>query len=339
MSTKRFYWLKLKEDFFDDDAIEWLEEQKNGKEYALFYLKLCLKALKTDGLLMRKVGNMLLPYDANKLGEITRTPPDTVMVAMDLLTKIGYIEVMDGGALYMTQLAGMVGSETQDAVRMRKKRAQQALESAQIFDQRTLSEQCSDNVRTNVRAEYRDRERDRDRDIEIDSEIERDAEQAAPAPLPPSQSESEISGKKKSIKPEKPVKHKHGEYSNVLLTDEELEKLRELFPHDLQARIERLSEYIASTGKSYKSHFATIRSWAKKDAERAAPAIAAGSAQQVDPFMRNAINRRLTRPHEAATVARWDAEKDAPKKTTANDEELRARAQALQDKLQKEGTP
>ena len=65
-------------------------------------------------------------------------------------------------------------------------------------------------------------------------------------------------------KPQKPVKHKYGEYKNVLLTDEELEKLKEEFP-DWQVRIERLSEYIASTGKSYKSHLATIRSWARKD--------------------------------------------------------------------------
>lgn len=64
---------------------------------------------------------------------------------------------------------------------------------------------------------------------------------------------------------EKPVKHKHGEYANVLLTDKELEKLQQLFPMDLPARIERLSEYMASTGKKYKSHYATIRSWANKD--------------------------------------------------------------------------
>ena len=62
----------------------------------------------------------------------------------------------------------------------------------------------------------------------------------------------------------KPVKHKYGEYSNVLLTDDELEKLRDEFP-DWEERIERLSSYVASTGKSYKSHYATIRNWAKKD--------------------------------------------------------------------------
>lgn len=59
-------------------------------------------------------------------------------------------------------------------------------------------------------------------------------------------------------------KHRYGEYNNVLLTDEEYQKLQDMFP-DLQERIERLSEYVASTGKSYKSHYATIRAWARKD--------------------------------------------------------------------------
>ena len=63
----------------------------------------------------------------------------------------------------------------------------------------------------------------------------------------------------------KPVKHKYGEYKNVLLTDEELEKLKAEY-HDWEDRIERLSSYVASTGKSYKSHYATIRNWARKDA-------------------------------------------------------------------------
>lgn len=65
--------------------------------------------------------------------------------------------------------------------------------------------------------------------------------------------------------PPKPTRHKYGLYENVLLTNEDYRKLQEEFPHDYSDRIERLSEYIASTGKKYKSHLATIRSWAKKD--------------------------------------------------------------------------
>lgn len=66
----------------------------------------------------------------------------------------------------------------------------------------------------------------------------------------------------------KPARHKYGEYQNVLLTDEEHDKLMSEFPDDYNQRIERLSGYIASTGKSYKNHLATIRNWAKKDEER-----------------------------------------------------------------------
>lgn len=62
-----------------------------------------------------------------------------------------------------------------------------------------------------------------------------------------------------------PTKHQYGEFKNVLLTDDEYQKLKDRFPNDLNQRIERLSDYVASTGKSYKSHYATIISWANRD--------------------------------------------------------------------------
>lgn len=68
---------------------------------------------------------------------------------------------------------------------------------------------------------------------------------------------------KESVR-EKKTKHKYGEYKNVLLTDDEYKKLAEEYS-DISERIERLSEYIASKGVSYKSHYATIRAWARKD--------------------------------------------------------------------------
>lgn len=63
----------------------------------------------------------------------------------------------------------------------------------------------------------------------------------------------------------KESRHKYGEYKNVLLSDIELEKLKTEFPIDWETRIETLSGYIASTGKSYKNHLATIRVWARKE--------------------------------------------------------------------------
>ncbi len=81
------------------------------------------------------------------------------------------------------------------------------------------------------------------------------------AKIPPEDFENDLSENKK------PIRHKYGTYKNVLLTDEDMEKLKSEFPVDWQSRIERLSEYIASSGKAYKNHLATIRAWAKKDKE------------------------------------------------------------------------
>ena len=66
----------------------------------------------------------------------------------------------------------------------------------------------------------------------------------------------------------KEERHQYGEYKNVLLSDSDLEKLKAEFPTDWQSRIERLSGYIASTGKKYKNHLATIRNWAREDKEK-----------------------------------------------------------------------
>ena len=82
-------------------------------------------------------------------------------------------------------------------------------------------------------------------DIDIDKDIEEDI---------------------KEIDKEKPTRHKYGEYQNVLLTDEDFEKLKKEF-FDWSDRIERLSAYMASTGKSYKNHLATIRNWARRDSK------------------------------------------------------------------------
>ena len=159
--NKRYYWLKLKEDFFSDDAIEWLEEQ--GKEYCLFYLKLCLKSIRTNGILIRNVGKMLIPYDVEKLAEITKTNTDTVIVAMELLKKIGLVEILDNGALYMSQLETMVGSESGSAARMRKMR-----------EKNKVLSQSDKNVTTEKEIE-KEKELDKDKEIEKENSLSPDS--------------------------------------------------------------------------------------------------------------------------------------------------------------------
>nr|DAQ81405.1 MAG TPA: PadR-family transcriptional regulator [Caudoviricetes sp.] len=96
-----------------------------------------------------------------------------------------------------------------------------------------------------------------------------------PVPLQSSNKDSSISDPSiinQPIKCDKPsqkreTSHKYGEYSNVLLSDTDLAKLKSEFPNDWEERIERLSAYMASTGKGYKNHLATIRNWARRDSE------------------------------------------------------------------------
>lgn len=220
---KRYYWLKLKENFFEEDTIEWLEEQPNGKEYCLFYLKLCLKSLKTEGMLVRNVGNMMIPYDPESLAKLTNSSADTVKVAMDLFHKIGLIQIMDGGEIYLSQLNELVGSETEYAIQKRLQRAKE-----------DNVQKLSGKGRLEIEKEI---EKELDKDIEIEKET-----------------------KKKT-----PPRHKYGEYKNVFLNDEQLEKLKEEFPNDWEQRIDRVSEYCELSGKTYKNYLATIRAWARKD--------------------------------------------------------------------------
>ena len=145
----KFYWLQLKEDFFESDAIEWLEEQEpNGRDYAYFYLKLCLKSLKSNGILIRNVGNILIPYDNKKLAELTKMDFDTVTVAMELLKKIGLIQILENGEIYITQLENLIGSKSLGALKKQQ--------------QRLLSGQEADKCPPKIEIELKDRNRAKD---------------------------------------------------------------------------------------------------------------------------------------------------------------------------------
>ncbi|OSH40742.1 hypothetical protein YM116_2348 [Enterococcus faecalis] len=145
----------MKENFFEEDTIEWLEEQPNGKEYCLIYLKLCLKSLKTDGVLVRNVGSMLIPYDAETLARVTNSTVDTVKVAMDLFKKIGLIQLLDTGEIYINQLNELVGSETEAA-------KQKRLQRSKVDNVPKLSSECPENVAQSIELEYRDKSIEKD---------------------------------------------------------------------------------------------------------------------------------------------------------------------------------
>lgn len=152
--NKVFYWLKLKEDFFEDDTIRWMEEQENGKEYTLFYLKLCLKSLNLDGTIIRIVGEKLIPYDKKALARLTNTDIDTVTIAMNLFTQIGLVDIFDTGEIYMKQVKEMVGSRTEGAIRKEKYR--KGIEENKRDNVPQLSQECPTENREES-LEFRDK--------------------------------------------------------------------------------------------------------------------------------------------------------------------------------------
>ena len=98
--------------------------------------------------------------------------------------------------------------------------------------------------------------------------------------------DNDCDSKEKIIKNEKPQRHKYGQYKNVLLSDDEFEKLKTEFPEDWEERIERVSEYCASKGATYKNYLATIRNWARKERPKIVPVkkndVQSGLAQALE---------------------------------------------------------
>ncbi len=177
--NKRYFWLKLEDNFFEDDTITWIEEQPSGKEYIIFYLKLCLSSLKDNGNLIRYVGNTLLPYDVKALSRLTNTNEDTVRVAMSLFEKIGLVQIKDTGEIYMSQINEMIGSETEVAKRVRKHRAKKALDEKEKMLLQSNTDETKSNTRetrSNTRETKSNTEKEKDIEKEKEKDIEKEEE-------------------------------------------------------------------------------------------------------------------------------------------------------------------
>lgn len=158
MSSKRYYWIKLKTNFFNQDEIDFLLSQKNGCEYVVLYQMLCLNTANTNGKLENRIGEMIVPYDVDKIVRDTKYfDYDTVVVALELYKKLGLIYLNENGCLMIANYDEMVGSETSSAKRVREWRAKQETQKAL---------QCNKNVIDDVTQENRDKSLDI-RDIDI----------------------------------------------------------------------------------------------------------------------------------------------------------------------------
>jgi len=117
--NKKYYYMKLKETFFDSEEMKILESHKNGIEYQNLYLKLCLLSLKHDGKVAFK-GH--IPYDCSMLSTIVRVNIDTVKTGIEIFQRMGLLELFDTGIIYMNDIQLLVGKSSTEAERIKEYR-------------------------------------------------------------------------------------------------------------------------------------------------------------------------------------------------------------------------
>lgn len=128
MDNKRYYWIKLKTDFFEDDKIDFIMSQKNGSEYIVLYQLLCLKSANNNGCLGSKIGDILLKWDEEKIQrECKYFDLDTIRVALSLYKNLGLVYEGNDDLIRISNFENMVGSETNGAKRIREWRERKNL--------------------------------------------------------------------------------------------------------------------------------------------------------------------------------------------------------------------
>ena len=230
--NRKYYYLKLKESYFDDDAIVLLESMQDGMLYSNILLKLYLKSLKYGGTLQLDEN---IPYTAQMIATITRQQVGTVERALQIFMKLGLVEPLDNGALYMSNIELFIGQSSTEGERKRRARMK-------ISEQKRLSGQVSE-----AKADICPPEIEIKKEIDIEIEKERELETGqAPA-------------------------RSYGRYNNVFLSDTELDELKAELPDKWEYYIDRLSTHISSKGTKYRSHAATIYKWAQEDEAKKPP--------------------------------------------------------------------
>ena len=120
MAEKRYYWIKLKESFMTSDTVDFLMGQPNGAEYVVLYQMLCLRTLNSAGVLARRIGEILIPYDEHKIQRDCKYfSLDTIIVALELYKKLGLVYAQEDGYLKIANYENIIGSESSSAARVR----------------------------------------------------------------------------------------------------------------------------------------------------------------------------------------------------------------------------
>lgn len=149
----KYYYLKIKENFFDSEDMKLLENLDNGYIYSNILMKMYLLSLKNGGKLMYKDK---IPYNSKMLSTILNHNVDILDKAIEIFKELNLIEILDSGAIFMLDIQNYIGKSSDEADRKRAYRNQ-----IEIEKQNLLEDKCPDKCQTNF-ANIKDRDRDKD---------------------------------------------------------------------------------------------------------------------------------------------------------------------------------
>lgn len=155
--NKKYYYLKLKENFFDSDSMVLLESMPDGILYSNILMKMYLKSLRNDGYL---VLNNAIPYNAQMIATVTRHQIGTVEKALEIFKQLGLIDVLDSGAIYMSDIQLFVGKSSTEADRKRESRMKikqaEQLAIGQMSAKRSREKEIEKEIENNICASQDD---------------------------------------------------------------------------------------------------------------------------------------------------------------------------------------
>lgn len=158
--NKKYYYLRLKENFFDSDELKILESMKDGYLYSNILLKLYLRSLKNDGKL---VVNDRIPYNAEMLASVTGHQIGTVKQALSIFKDLGLIDVLENGAIYMLDIQNFIGKGSSEADRKREYRQRIETDRTNV---RQISEKSPPEIEKDIEI---NKELYKEKDIDIDT--------------------------------------------------------------------------------------------------------------------------------------------------------------------------
>lgn len=248
MDSRKYYYLKLKENFFESDSMILLENMKDGYLYSNILLKLYLRSLKDSGRLML---NNVIPYNAQMLASVTRHQVGTVEKALEIFKELGLIEILDTGAIYMTDIQNFIGESSNVADRQRAYRARISNEqTCQQMSQQKLNKRKT-NVTTNMHQRL---------EIEIEKDIEKEIY---------TKKDKDMCTKTEVLEPPHPPKKKQ----TPRFVPPTVEEVRQYcWDNDYSVDAQRFVDFYECKGwmvgkNKMKNWKAAVRTWVKKDQE------------------------------------------------------------------------